>query len=214
MRLADDGSTSPQLLTEVANWGDHLSWVRFRDRYDPLLWRWCRGYGLDEQSVDEVCEAVWIKLAEKMRTFQYDPSRTFRGWLRRLCESRVVDFLRERRARSAISLDERDEPAAGGPGASLDAVDGDGGERDEDLDPVRLAFLRKVEQVQASVRTRVKPDNWDAFWLVAVCDWSVERTAQSLGMTHAAVYKAKQRVARMLREEGQRLSEGGPKRSS
>ena len=46
---------------------------------------------------------------------------------------------------------------------------------------------------------------WDAFWLVAVCDWTVERTAQALGMTHTAVYAARERVARMLRDEGKRV---------
>ena len=64
------------------------------------------------------------------------------------------------------------------------------------------------ERVQAAVRAKVKPHTWDAFWLVAVCDWSVERTAQSLGMTHIAVYAARSRVARMLCVEGKRVSDG------
>ena len=111
MRLVDDGSTSPTLLSEVADWQDHPAWVRFRDRYDPLLRRWCRGYGLDEDSIDEVCQRIWIELADRMRTFEYDPNRTFRGWLRRLCESRVLDFLRQRQAVSLLSLDDRDGEA-------------------------------------------------------------------------------------------------------
>ena len=114
MRLVDDGSTSPTLLSEVSDWQDHPAWVSFRDRYDPLLRLWCRGYGLDDDSVDEVCQRIWIELADRMRTFQYDPNRTFRGWLRRLCESRVVDFLRQRQAVCLLSLDDRDdEPEAG-----------------------------------------------------------------------------------------------------
>ena len=31
-------------------------------------------------------ERIWIELADRMRTFQYDPKGTFRGWLRRICE--------------------------------------------------------------------------------------------------------------------------------
>ncbi len=115
MRLVDDGSTSPTLLSEVADWQDHPAWVSFRGRYDPLLRRWCRGYGLDEDSIDEVCQRIWIELADRMRTFHYDPNRTFRGWLRRVCESRVLDFLRQRQAVCLLSLDDRDgEPEAGG----------------------------------------------------------------------------------------------------
>ena len=52
-----------------------------------------------------------------MRTFHYDPSGTFRGWLRRVCESRVLDFLRQRQAAvssvSTIAMANR-RPAHGG----------------------------------------------------------------------------------------------------
>ena len=57
------------------------------------------------------------------------------------------------------------------------------------------------------MRAKVKPRTWDAFWLVAVCDWTVERTAKALGMTHTAVYAARERVARMLCDEGKRVSD-------
>jgi DNA-directed RNA polymerase specialized sigma24 family protein len=105
MRLVDDGSTSPTLLSEVADWQDHPAWVSFRGRYDPLLRRWCHGYSLDDDSIDEVCQRIWIELADRMRTFRYDPNRTFRGWLRRVCDSRVIDFLHQRQA---VRLDDRD----------------------------------------------------------------------------------------------------------
>ena len=107
MRLTGDGSTNPTLLTEVADWEDQPAWLRFRETYNPLMARWCRGYGLDRDSIDEVCQRIWIELADRMKTFEYDPNRTFRGWLRRLCESRVLNFLRQRRAASLLSLDER-----------------------------------------------------------------------------------------------------------
>jgi RNA polymerase sigma-70 factor (ECF subfamily) len=199
--VVDDGSTSPTLLSEVANWQDHPAWVRFQGRYDPLLRRWCHSYALDNDSIDEVCQRIWIELADRMRTFHYDPNRTFRGWLRRLCDSRVVDFLRQRRAVNLLSLDGRDgECEAGARESSMDPGDSDHCEGAADL--LRLSLLGEAEKVQAAVRAKVKPLTWDAFWLVGVCDWTVERTAKALGMTHTAVYAARKRVARMLRDEG------------
>jgi len=201
-----DGSTSPTLLREVSNWRDHPAWVSFRDRYDPLLRRWSRGYGLDDDSVDEVCQRIWIELADRMRTFDYDPKRTFRGWLRRMCESRVVDFLRQRQADCLLSLDDRHGEAE----SDVRATDIDSAERDHvegATDPFRRLLFDEAEKVHAAVRAKVKPWTWDAFWLVGVCDWTVERTANSLGMTHAAVYAARERVARMLRNEGNRVSD-------
>jgi RNA polymerase sigma factor (sigma-70 family) len=208
LRLIDDGSTSTTLLSKVADWENHPAWVRFRDTYDPFLRRWSRGYGLDEDSIDEVCQRIWIELADRMRTFEYDPSRTFRGWLRRFCDSRVVDFLRQRQAAVILlSLDERDEEqVAGVRSTAIDSTETDEREPEGLSDPVRRFLLGEGEKVQAAVRAKVKPHNWDAFWLVAVCDWTVERTGKALGMTVSAVYAARTRVARMLCEEGQRVS--------
>jgi RNA polymerase sigma-70 factor (ECF subfamily) len=166
--------------------------------------RWCRGYGLDRDSTDEVCQRIWIELAGRMKTFEYDPNRTFRGWLRRLCESRVLNFLRQRRVATLPSLDDRTE----GPEriASRGSVDPDGADGGDDR--FHLFLLDEGEKVQAAVRAKVQTRTWEAFWLVAVRDWTVETTAQSLGMTHVAVYAARDRVARMLRAEGKRVSDG------
>ena len=207
MRLLNDSSTSPTLLSNVADWQDHPAWVSFRGRYDPLLRRWCRGFGLDDDSIDEVCQRIWIELAERMKTFRYDPNGTFRGWLRRVCESRVLDFLRQRQAAvRLLGLDGREvDREADALGTSTELGDTDHGRGDADV--LRLALLGEAEKVQAAVRKKVNPRTWDAFWLVAVCDWTVERTANTLGMTHTAVYAARERVARMLRNEGKRVTD-------
>ena len=68
MKLLEDVSTSPTLLREVGDWGNFPAWVAFRDRYDPLLRRWCRGFGIDADGIDEACQRIWIQLANRMRT--------------------------------------------------------------------------------------------------------------------------------------------------
>jgi RNA polymerase sigma factor (sigma-70 family) len=206
MRLVDDGSTSPTLLGEVSNWENHPAWVRFRVRYDPLLRQWCHTRGLDEDSVDEVCQRIWIELAYRMKTFRYDPNGSFRRWLSQLCSSRVLDFLRQRKAVGLLSLDDRDEESEVDQSGNTIATDL-GGEAD---DLSRLLLFDEAEKVQAAVRAKVKPQTWEAFWLVAVRDWKVEETARTLGMTHTAVYAARERVARMLCDEGKRVSDRWP----
>jgi RNA polymerase sigma-70 factor (ECF subfamily) len=204
MARVDEWSTSPTLLSEVSDWRNDQAWVSFHDRYDPLLRRWCRVRGLDEDSADEVCQRIWIELADRMRTFRYDPTGAFRGWLKRLCDSRVIDFLRQRRAGILLlDLDERDDGRGAVRGtASIDPVEGDRGEGDEDLP--RLLLLDEAGKVQATVRGKVSPRTWEAFWLVAVRDWSVQDAAEALEMTRIAVYAATARVAQMLGDEGKR----------
>jgi hypothetical protein len=112
--------------------------------------------------------------------------------------------LRQRHADCLLSLDDRDtEARAGLRQESIDPGLRDHGEGT--ADPFGLFLLDEAEKVQAAVRAKVKPWTWDAFWLVAVRDWTVERTARALGMTHTAVYAARERVARMLCDEGKRV---------
>ncbi len=209
MMALDDASTNPTLLKAVADWRNHRAWADFCNRYDPLLRRWCRGFDLDADSMDEVCQRVWTEVADRMRTFRYDPGRTFRGWLRRVCRCRVIDLLRERQADQLLMLDDReDESWLAELGAAITAANSD--PDGEAAAPLQALLRCEAEKVQAAVRQRVLPRTWDAFWLVAISDWTIERTAKTLEMTHTAVYAAAERVARMLREEGKRLSERWP----
>ena len=194
MGLRNDSSTSPTLLNEVADSQNHPAWVAFRNRYDPLLRRWSRGFGLDADSVDEVCQRVWTELADRMRTFRYDPSLTFRGWLKRVCRWRAIDLLRERRADGFLSLDGRDHETELAEGETS-IVPAEPDPDEEVSDPLQLFLRDEAEKVQAAVRQRIQARTWDAFWLVAVSDWTIERTAKSLGMTHTAVYAATERVS-------------------
>ncbi len=204
MMQLDDTRTCRTLLGRVSDWRDVAAWDEFKGTYDPMLRRWCRRRGLDDHATDEVCQRIWIELADRMKTFQYDPNRSFRGWLRRLCESRIIDFVRQRKARSVYRIDGHDEDRERrADDRAREPAGTDHGDRDADL--VRLSLLDEAAKVQALVRAKVKPHTWDAFWLVVVCDWTVEMTAKSLGMTHTAVYGARERVARMLCDQGKRL---------
>ena len=79
-----------------------------------------------------------------MRTFHYDPNRTFRGWLRRVCDSRVIDFLRQRQAVSLLSLDDRDANQSCACEASIDPGETDHGEEAADL--LRVYLLGEAER--------------------------------------------------------------------
>ena len=93
MSLRGGGTTRPTLLIRLADWDDDEAWSEFVARYRPLIEFWCRCMRLDDETTDELCQRIWVQLARRMTTFQYDPSRKFRGWLRRLVHSRAVDLL-------------------------------------------------------------------------------------------------------------------------
>ena len=85
--------TDPRLLKRVAELWDNLAWCEFFRHYDPLVSGWCRAYGLDAASTDELRQRVWVELARRMPSYQYDPARSFRGWLRCLYRERSRGYV-------------------------------------------------------------------------------------------------------------------------
>lgn len=204
MPQEDDESTNVSLLRRAADWGDHQSWIQLQERYDPLIRRCCRSLGLTGEVADEVRQNTWIEVAKRMKSFAYDPRRSFRGWLWTVCRHKTFDLLEQRNREQALALDDRDEdvPSAGRSDGSLDEGD--------DPEDEQGGLLREAREIHAAVRNRVEPRTWEAFWLVVVRFWTARETADQLGMTTAAVYKASQRVLAMLRAEAHRRRGVGP----
>lgn len=145
-----------------------------------------------------------------MKTFVYDPGQSFRGWLWRVCERKAIDYFRKHAADAVLPYEERDEKSLGkivvagssrAERGALEPVD------DDAIDAEPSALRRSVEQIHDRVKQSVKPETWEAFWLVGIMFWSLKDTARHLNMKIAAVSAAKNRVERKLGEEGRKLTE-------
>jgi RNA polymerase sigma-70 factor (ECF subfamily) len=164
--------------------------------YRPPIVGWCRAEGLSDQEADELLPQLMERLALRMRSFVYDPTRTFRGWLRTFVRRQVLDYRRTLRrqgklgGRVELRLEGIADPSI------LEADDGE---------PHPL--LQDAEQVQAAVRARVQPSTWQLFWMVDIDGMRVSEAARELGMRPAAATMALGRVRRMLREEGRSVLE-------
>ena len=89
--------TSTTLLDRVRLFPrDEAAWALFVERYGPKIQAWCRAWRLQAADVDEVSQIVLLKLADKMRTFVYDPSQSFRAWLKTLTHHAWQDYLQSR----------------------------------------------------------------------------------------------------------------------
>jgi RNA polymerase sigma factor (sigma-70 family) len=194
----DAGTTNPALLDRLGDWRDHEAWVDFVTLYDPLIRSISSRYRLGAETTEELCQRVWIDLARRMRTYRYDPGKTFRGWLRRLCQSRAIDLLRKKKANTVEWLE--DQPFASLTHDAFASI-----ELDECAVSIRSRLLSQAEEVQDAVRRRVGERTWQVFWSIAVEGQSVGETAASHGVSYYAAFAARKRVGLMLREEGQRL---------
>ncbi|WP_337176704.1 sigma-70 family RNA polymerase sigma factor [Paludisphaera sp.] len=194
MGTIDDEKTDGALLERLGDWADHEAWSAFVGRHDRQVRRVVGSYRLGAEASEEVYQAIWIELANRMRGYRYDPSKRFRAWLDRLCRSRAVDHWRRREAERARAGGEPPPTPTG-----LEAPS-----PPDDDDPTRQALLRRAERIQEAVKARVDARTWEVFWRIAVDDAPVAEAAEAAGISYAAAFAAQKRVRRMLREEAGR----------
>src|SRR5437763_1879635 len=86
--------TSPTLIGRLGtDPADQAAWVEFVRRYGPRILGWCRRWNLQDADAEDVTQSVLLRLAGKLRTFRYDPDKSFRAWLRTLTHHALSDFL-------------------------------------------------------------------------------------------------------------------------
>jgi RNA polymerase sigma-70 factor (ECF subfamily) len=169
------------------------------ERYGRQIFGWCRQGGLQEADAEDVTQMVLVRLAERMRTFAYDPSKSFRGWLRTLTRHAWSDFVQARQRGGRASGDDVTAESL----KTLPARDDLVARLEEQFDHDIL------EEATARVRLRIEPATWEAFELLAVEELSGAEAARRLNRSVAAVFKAKTRVQAMLRDEIARLEGDG-----
>jgi RNA polymerase sigma factor (sigma-70 family) len=93
-------------LVELARAGDQGAWDRIVERYAPLVWAVCRGFGLSRADAEDVSACVWLRLVERLQTIR-EPA-ALPGWLKTttLNESRYL--LRMKRRQLPVGDDAED----------------------------------------------------------------------------------------------------------
>lgn len=170
-------------------------WAEFVEHYGPKIYSWCRKWNLQDADAQDVTQNVLLKLADKMRTFQYDSSRSFRAWLKTLTHHAWSDFLEARQRPGRGSGDSQVADMLHSVEARADLVQ-----------HLEAEFDREVlEEAMARVRLRVAPQTWEAFRLTALEGCSGAEAAQLIPMQVAQVFVAKRRVQKMLSTEVAKL---------
>jgi RNA polymerase sigma factor (sigma-70 family) len=188
--------TSPTLLGRLRQEPvDQVAWAQFVERYGRRIYAWCRQGKLQEADAEDVTQMVLLRLAERMKSFAYDPRKTFRGWLRTLTRHAWSDFVETRQRGGRASGDSATDLTL----HTLPARDDLVARLEEQFDQEVLA------EASARVQLRIDPVTWEAFRLQAEAGLSGAETARRLQRTVAAVFKARARVQSMLRDEVARL---------
>lgn len=188
-------ATSASLLLSLRANPDSAVWDSFVDRYQGLIEKWCRSFGLQDSDVADVSQNVLLSLSTSMQNFEYDPRRSFRAWLKTVTRHAWIAFTKQMQ-----------RPGHGHGDTAVMARLNSVEAREDlhrrlqeqyDTELTELAILR--------VRLRVQPRTWEAFRMTAVEGLRGAEVAKRLQMKVAHVYVAKSEVLKTIREEVQRL---------
>src|SRR5262245_40322296 len=102
-------TTSTSLLQRLRQPSDGDAWDRLVRLYTPLLLYWARRLGLQESDAADLVQDVLTVLVQKLPEFQYQPGKSFRGWMRTVLMNKWRD--RAQRA-GAAPLDSQVQPLA------------------------------------------------------------------------------------------------------
>lgn len=184
-----DKLTSLTLLERVRQ-RDQDAWRRLVQLYGPLIVRWCSHSGVFGQDADDIQQEVFQAVAAGLENFRRDrPGDTFRGWLRGVTRNKLLDFYRRR---------DKHPEAQGGTEAHLHMQHIAEPPLPEDTaEDLNGLYHRALELVKGEFESRT----WEAFWRAAIENHSPALIAADLGVSPAAVRKAKSRVLHRLREE-------------
>ncbi len=174
---------------------DPAAWDEFVQRYGLKIYQWGRQWGLQDADAEDVTQNVLLEIARKMRTFTYDPARSFRGWLKTLTHAAWCHLLESRRRRPPGSGDKHIHEL-------LETI----AARDQLVERLQEQYDHELlAEAEVRVRLRVDAPTWEAFRLLAIEGQSGAEAAAQLGMSVGTVFKCKSRVQKMLRDEVAKL---------
>lgn len=187
------GTTSTGLIDLIRSRDDE-AWRRLVRLYGRLVYYWCASAGLGDADRADVFQEVFRAVDQGIGNFQRKRAGdSFRAWLRTITKSKIVDQYRRK---------SREPDGVGGSDtykqllSSPDQLDADFELADDESEP-RLLVQEAIELIRDEFEHRT----WLAFWRTAADGIPTAVVSEELGMSTAAVRKAKSRVLRRLRDE-------------
>jgi RNA polymerase sigma-70 factor, ECF subfamily len=184
--------TRETLIRRLPNAGDVEAWDEFVEIYEPLLFRLARAKGMQRADAEDFVQEVFSNVTKAIGKWVERGDRgSFRVWLLRVAQNLAINFLtRPKYQRWGAGNSDVEQ-------LLKDAPAGEG----ESTEMYLLEYRRELFRWAADhVRDRVSEKQWLAFWRTSVEGISIDEVAKGLRMTVGAIYIARSRIAKRIRE--------------
>ena len=147
--------------------GDATSFEPLVAKYSPRVFATARRYARRESEVEDICQEVWLKAFDKLKTFRGEAP--FEHWLMRMAVRTCYDFLRGHQRNQISSFSEISEPEEDW----LERYVAEPGSVSEDADAAKLLIDRVLEKLSPEARLVIQ--------LLEIEDRSVKEIAKITG---------------------------------
>ncbi|MCC7153257.1 MAG: sigma-70 family RNA polymerase sigma factor [Bryobacterales bacterium] len=186
---ASAGRQDENILIEKAKKGDFEAYGQLVERYERKIYRLARNITQSNEDAEDVLQDAFLKAYEHLDGFQ--GQARFYTWLVRIAVNESLMKLRKRKSDRSVSLDENietdEEPIA----REIAVWD----------NPEKQYSRAEMKQVLDEAITSLKPIFRVVFILRDVEELSTEETAETLGLSIAAVKSRLLRARLQLREK-------------
>ena len=184
--------TNTELLDGLRSAENRIVWQQFVDRYRPMVERYAMRMGLSAADAQDAAQQSLIEFCTAYQNNKYDRAQgRLRGWLFGIARNQIRNLGRKniRKGRQVV-----DETNATG---FFDRVPDEADQEKTWNKEWRRGVLRECLQ---EIRRSVDEKTVTAFELFAWQGWSASAVAEHLDMSPNAVFIAKHRILRRIRE--------------
>jgi len=188
--------TRQSLLLRAQN-GETDAWHDLTDLYRPLILAWLNRQGVPAADLEDLSQEVLLSVVKHLPGFHHSGQRgAFRCWLRTIVCRRTADYWR--------TIDAGAQ-ATGGSGATaaLQQIEDPDSALNRQWDEEHDRYV--VNCLLDLIGDEFEPITLVAFRRLVLDGASGAEAAQELGLSIAAVYKAKSRVLARIRQKAEGL---------
>ena len=184
--------TNTELLDGLRNAGNRIVWQQFVDRYRPMVERYAMRMGLVAADAQDAAQQAMIAFCTAYQEGKYDREQgRLRGWLFGIARNQIRNLGRKNVRKGRQVVDETNATAF------FDRVPDEADQEKVWDEEWRQGVLRECLD---EIRRSVDEKSVTAFELFAWQGWSANDVAEHLDMTPNAVFIAKHRILRRIRE--------------
>lgn len=179
-------STQTSLLMRLRYRDDAEAWSRFVRLYTPIVYQWVNRLGFEKNTADDIVQEIFVVLVQNADFLSTTPPNSFRGWLRTVTLNKARDRARRQNRASQPALLQNIETAIDDPNEKLLES-----EYRESLAHSALKLMRDA----------FSETTWRAVWEHVAQGRPARDVAEELGISENAVYLARGRVFKRIRQE-------------